>query len=115
MGRMPPRDYWSGHDPIPEEVDLSVEVFGNRFNIDIVRFLAHVDRAQLSDLLEGTGIQRGTLSLHLKELEQVGVIVGDLAPDRRRGKSVNYSLDKARLEELFRAHMQFLLNTPPSQ
>jgi DNA-binding transcriptional ArsR family regulator len=111
---MPVRDYWPRDISIPEAVDVSVAVLGNRFNNEIVRQLARVERAQLSGLLELTGIQRPTLGAHLRELEEWGVISVDLAPGRRKGKSVNYSLNKARVKDIVSAHLDFLVGDSPS-
>lgn len=111
MFLMPTRDYWPSATPLPQEVELSVEVFGNKFNNAIVRYLASVEHAQLSDLLKETGIARATLGIHLRQLEDWGVIAGDLPRGERRGKSVYYKVDRERVKALLKEHLQFLIGS----
>lgn len=121
---MPIADRWSTTDPVPEEVDVSVRAFGNKVNNSILRFLHERPQANLGDILESLGFKESTTQKHLVELEELGVISGDIPMGRRRGRSVNYSLNADRIKQILEAHMAYLLTgdtsstvdaTPPTK
>lgn len=100
MEFMSPRVFWPDEEPRSEEIDVAVNVLGNRINVAIVRFLAGRRSANMGTLQKALDINRVSLGAHLNEMEQYGVIVCDLPPEERRGRSVNYSLNANRFEAL---------------
>jgi DNA-binding transcriptional ArsR family regulator len=46
---------------------------------------------------------------HLAALEEAGVVMVDVEPGRRHGRSPRYSANAARIKELLDAHLKYLL------
>lgn len=109
MGRMPrlvrPEDQSA-------DVDAAISAFGNRARSTIVRYLASRGEvgALRADIAEATQMAIPTLSKHLRALEELGVIQGNIEQDHRRGRSVAYRADQERIRELFAVHQAYMLN-----
>ncbi|MFC8598969.1 ArsR/SmtB family transcription factor [Isoptericola sp. NPDC057191] len=85
----------------PEEVEVAITVFGNEVKNEIVRCLAGFpEGAFLGDVVTRTALPRSTVAPHLAELEQLGVVGADIPPGQRQGRSVRYSVTRARVAEL---------------
>ncbi|WP_277212358.1 ArsR/SmtB family transcription factor [Isoptericola croceus] len=91
----------------PDEVELAVAVFGNQVKHEIVRYLSSRDPAFFGDVAAGTELSRSTLSPHLAELEDLGVVVVDVPRGQRRGRSVRYSVDRERVGQLLQAWLTY--------
>jgi ArsR family transcriptional regulator len=110
MGHMPklvrPEDQ-------PADVDAAISAFGNRARSTILRYLtSRGDRGALrADIAEDTHMAIPTLSKHLRALEDLGVVHGNIDPDHRRGRSVAYRANTQRIQQLLAAHQDYMLNT----
>jgi len=92
-----------------DDVLSAMQVLGNTVNIRIVQFLAKRENAHLGEIIEGTGLKRPTLGIHLRQLEEIRVIKADLPPELRHGRSISYSIDKERIQSLADQHLEFML------
>jgi ArsR family transcriptional regulator len=95
------------------DVDAAISAFGNRARSTIVRYLASRGDvgALRADIAEDTQMAIPTLSKHLRALEELGVIQGNIEPDHRRGRSVAYRANKERIQQLLAAHQDYMLNS----
>jgi len=67
------------------------------------------DGAYLSDIIDITGIPIGSMRGHLKPLEAHGAISGDIPFERRKGRSVKYTLNAERILEAFDKTKTYLI------
>jgi DNA-binding transcriptional ArsR family regulator len=100
MGSMSPRMIWASDAPRSIDVEHAVKVFGNRTSLGIIRYLAGVDRANYGTMCKALTASDAAISTHLRGLEAAAVVVADLPAGERVGRSVNYSLDPARVRVL---------------
>jgi len=105
---MSPSGPWSAG---PENVDLdaAIGVMGNRSKLLILRHLSEVSSAHWSDLERATELRKPTLSLNLRQLEEVGVITSSIPPEAdRRGRKITYTLSRERLQQLTQVWVDFV-------
>jgi len=97
--------------PVPQGdgVLTLVKTLGDPVNVEIVRFLASIDAAAFGDIMSSTKFARATLAKHLRALQDIGVVVGDLPGEQRAGRHVRYSLNRAGVEEITRRHLNYML------
>lgn len=90
-----------------EQVDLAqlLKVLGHPARIAIVQSIIRTDSCICGDLVTEIGLAQSTISQHLKELKQVGIIQGTI-----EGTSVCYCINKevwsqleASMNELFKS------------
>ncbi|MEL7978388.1 helix-turn-helix domain-containing protein [Isoptericola sp. F-RaC21] len=92
----------------PELVQLAVTVFGNEAKHEIVRYLADGQASYLGAIVEGTRLPRSTVTPHLSELEDLGVVIGDIPHGQRKGRSVLYTVNRERMAELLEAWVTYV-------
>lgn len=79
-------------------IDPFLRLAGSRERLLILGFLASQKHGVHSATISTeTGIRQTTLSRMLRELEDLGYIRGDLAPDERRGRAVRYRIQRTRI------------------
>jgi len=85
-----------------EQNDLAqvAKVFAHPARIAILQFLLKSNTCINGDLVQELGLAQATISQHLRELKQVGIIQGTI-----EGVSVNYCINPIRW-----AHIQQLFN-----
>lgn len=110
MGSMPK---YVRPDDQPAELEAFVAVFGNRARLSIVRYLEENGASLRVDIAEATQLANPTLGHHLAELERIGAINADLPPERRRGRTVRYSISGQRLRELMSAPEAYIFDATP--
>lgn len=66
----------------------------------VIRFLIDHPNSYKGQIQEGTGLPPSSLGRHLSELEDRGVIIGDVAGEDRRGYAVRYTVDVPYVEQL---------------
>ncbi|MDY0914200.1 hypothetical protein [Rathayibacter festucae] len=104
----------------PEEADLAVRVVGSEINRGILRSLSRAARPEqgllFGELVEAIGPELPTgratttsLYRHLIELEDAGVVLGNLPREQRRGRSVQYRIVASRLEEIYARSLAYAL------
>lgn len=71
------------------------KVLGHPARIAILQHIINQKACICNDLVEELGLAQATISQHLKELKQVGIIKGTID-----GKSVCYCIDDAKWKEI---------------
>lgn len=85
---------------MPREVEVAIELIGNRARAEVLRALAlhgTLTIAELSDLL---GATRPAVQGHLRALEGEGLVVADVPPERRQGRRVQWRTDRQAVERV---------------
>jgi DNA-binding transcriptional ArsR family regulator len=91
------------------QVELAVQVLGNRVRNEILRYLKNHPNALLADIADGVSISRHTIGPQLVALEGADVIVAQPPRGQRRGRSVLYSVNLAALESLINAWISYVV------
>lgn len=104
---------------LPEGIRVPHSILANPTNVAILKYLAGVPSGNygdiqdnLADLAAAQGVtppSATTVSRRLQALEEDGAISADLAKGRRRGRSVNYSVDRAKLKQIFDEFSSWIL------
>ncbi|QZQ53763.1 ArsR family transcriptional regulator (plasmid) [Curtobacterium sp. TC1] len=87
-------------DPTEPDLDVASAIMGNRTKALVVRYLWLNGSTTASELVRELGILQGTISASMQQLEQWAVVSTDVPADRRHGRSVTYTLDRERLQQL---------------
>ncbi len=115
-GLMPHSDNGS-HTAITDEVLMATRILGSQVGLELVRYLATVPAArggaywrEIAEALPAAA--QTSIRRQLAELEDAGVVHVEVplnaARGSRRGSSVKYTLDRARLDEIFVATPEWL-------
>ncbi|MCA4132652.1 helix-turn-helix transcriptional regulator [Arthrobacter sp. M4] len=91
------------------DVEAAVATFGNRSRNEILRYLSAHGPATRGDIVSAVSAGEPSVAKHLTALEEAGVIVVDVEPGRRHGRSPRYSANTNRIKELLDAHLKYLL------
>jgi DNA-binding transcriptional ArsR family regulator len=91
------------------DVEAAVATFGNRSRNEILRFLTANGPATRGDIVAAVSAGEPSVAKHLPALEDAGVVIVDVAPGRRHGRSPRYSANAVRIKELLEAHLRYLL------
>lgn len=67
---------------VQNEIALFAKVFGHPARIAILEHLFKINRCICGDLVDVIGLAQPTISQHLKELKQLGLIKGDIEGTR---------------------------------
>ncbi|GGZ12527.1 transcriptional regulator [Echinicola pacifica] len=78
------------------------KVFAHPARVAIVEHLLHANSCINSDLVQELGLAQATISQHLRELKEMGIVKGTI-----EGVSVNYCIDAARWKETKNLFLQF--------
>lgn len=76
------------------EVATLAKALGHPARIAILKYLVKQDKCINSDLVEELGLAQSTVSQHLKELKNAGLIQGTVT-----GASMNYCVNRAQWEK----------------
>ena len=71
------------------KIALLAKAFGHPARVAILQHLFRIDTCVCGDLVDEIGLAQPTISQHLKELKQLGLIKGNI-----EGTSVCYCIDK---------------------
>ncbi|MGO4920906.1 ArsR/SmtB family transcription factor [Maribacter spongiicola] len=85
------------------EISLFAKVFGHPARVAILQYLFKLDSCICGDLVNKIGLAQPTISQHLKELKQLGLIKGNV-----EGTSVCYCIDKTNWSHMKQVMVQFL-------
>ncbi|WP_423999357.1 ArsR/SmtB family transcription factor [Maribacter sp. IgM3_T14_3] len=85
------------------EISLFAKVFGHPARVAILQYLFKLDNCICGDLVNEIGLAQPTISQHLKELKQLGLIKGNV-----EGTSVCYCIDKTNWSHMKKVMVQFL-------
>lgn len=93
---------------LPEGVSSAIDVMGNRARTEILRQLATHGPSTLSELAEGIEATRQATHGHVRLLERLGVLEGDLPPEQRRGRTVRWRANEARVRALVQEWLDYV-------
>jgi len=77
------------------ELAMFGKIFSHPARVAIIMYLLKTRQCINSHLVEELGLAQATVSQHLKELKQIGIIQGTV-----EGTSINYCINPVRWEEL---------------
>jgi DNA-binding transcriptional ArsR family regulator len=75
------------------EIALIAKAIGHPARIAILQYLLEKNACVCGDIVDEIGLAQATVSQHLKELKQAGLIKGDI-----EGRSICYCIDHAKWE-----------------
>ena len=85
------------------EIALSAKAFAHPARIAIIQYLLRSDTCINGDLVQELGLAQATISQHLRELKEIGIIQGTI-----EGSRVNYCINqnkwavvKAQFDDMF--------------
>lgn len=85
---------------MPEEVSAVIDAIGNRARGALLHTLAQHGPQTALDLAQRVGTGHSSVHRHLLELEEQGTVHADTASGHRHGRTVTWSIDVARVNEL---------------
>ena len=85
------------------EIALFAKVFGHPARVAILQHLFKINACVCGDLVEEIGLAQPTVSQHLKELKQLGLIKGSI-----EGTSICYCIDTENWSKMKTLIKQFL-------
>lgn len=85
------------------EIALNAKVMGHPARVAILQHLFKIDACICGDLVNQIGLAQATISQHLKELKQLGLIKGNI-----EGTSVCYCIHKENWAKMKQVMFQFL-------
>ncbi len=85
------------------EIAVFAKVFGHPARVAILQHLFKIDACVCGDLVDEIGLAQPTISQHLKELKQLGLIKGSV-----EGTSVCYCIDTENWAKMKNVMLQFL-------
>ena len=85
------------------EIALFAKVFGHPARVSILQHLFKMDACYCGDLVNEIGLAQATISQHLKELKQLGLIKGNV-----EGTNVCYCINTENWTNMKETMLQFL-------
>jgi ArsR family transcriptional regulator len=85
------------------QLALLAKTFGHPARVAILQYLFNINTCVCGDLVEEIGLAQATISQHLKELKNVGLIKGNV-----EGTSVCYCIDSEKWTEMKQIMNDFL-------
>ena len=85
------------------EIALFAKVFGHPARVSILQHLFKINSCVCGDLVQEIGLAQPTISQHLKELKQLGLIKGTI-----EGTSVCYCIDAKNWTKMKQVMLAFL-------
>lgn len=85
------------------KISLFAKVFGHPARVSILQYLFKIDSCVCGDLVNEIGLAQPTISQHLKELKNLGLIKGNI-----EGTSVCYCIHKENWTEMKTLMLEFL-------
>lgn len=83
---------------MPEKVLAAIDVIGNNVRTEILRRLAQ-GALTARDLADQIGVHVGSVHRHLVVLERHDLVTTDVNPGKRRGQTVVWRTDTAKVDE----------------
>ena len=85
------------------KIALFAKAFGHPARVAILQHLFRINACVCGDLVDEIGLAQPTISQHLKELKQLGLIKGNI-----EGTSVCYCIDKENWSTMKEVMLRFL-------
>ena len=89
---------------VQNELAVAAKAFSHPARIAILQHLLKTNACINGDLVQELGLAQATISQHLRELKDIGIIQGTI-----EGARVNYCIDPVRWEEI-RAQFEGIFN-----
>ena len=83
------------YSDLQNEIALAAKAFSHPARVAILQHILKANACINSDLVQEVGLAQATISQHLKELKEIGVIQGTI-----EGTRMNYCIDPQRWEAL---------------
>ena len=93
------------YDIDTEELARFAKAMGHPARISILRFLSSLDSCFFGDICQELPIAKATVSQHLTELKNAGLIRGEIEPPK-----VKYCIDRENWDKANEAFRQFFAN-----
>lgn len=77
------------------EVAIAAKAFSHPARVAIIEYLLNANACINSDLVQELGLAQATISQHLRELKDIGIIQGTI-----EGSSISYCLNPIRWSEI---------------
>jgi predicted transcriptional regulator len=92
------------YQPSTEELARFAKALGHPTRIKIIKLLANQSCCYTGDLVEELPLSQSTVSQHLKELKEAGLIQGEINPPRIKYciNKTNWKLAKKAFETFFK-------------
>lgn len=97
-----------GYTEHEERIARYAKAMGHPARMAILRFLASQESCFFGDLHEVLPIAKATVSQHLKELKEAGLIQGEILPPK-----VRYCINRTSWEEARRLFTELFRELPP--
>lgn len=95
---------------MPDEVLVAIEVIGNNVRTELLRQLTAQPLTAL-ELAERVGVHSASVHRHLVLLEERGLIFTEVQKGQRRGQTVKWQTQQARVAELGRLWVEYVAST----
>lgn len=93
---------------MPREVEVAIELIGNRARADIVRALSTHTTLTIPEIADIIGATRPAVLGHLNRLEERGLVEADTPSGQRRGRVVHWRVVPAEVERVGTAFLDYL-------
>ncbi|WP_454730354.1 ArsR/SmtB family transcription factor [Cellulosimicrobium protaetiae] len=93
---------------MPREVEVAIELIGNRARAEVLRALALHGTLTIAELADLLGATRPAVQGHLKALERQGLVAADVPPERRQGRRVQWQADRQQVEKVGTAFSDYI-------
>ena len=80
---------------VQNEIALAAKAFSHPARVAIIQYLIKSDACINGDLVQEVGLAQATISQHLRELKDIGIIKGTI-----EGSKVNYCINPDKWEEI---------------
>ncbi|WP_228852851.1 ArsR/SmtB family transcription factor [Aegicerativicinus sediminis] len=80
---------------VQNEIALAAKAFSHPARVAIIQYLLKSDACINGDLVQEVGLAQATISQHLRELKDIGIIKGTI-----EGSKVNYCINPDKWEEI---------------
>lgn len=92
----------------PDELAYAMKVFASPVRVGVLATLDQQGPLLRIDLMNELQMDNMTVGRALTDLEALGIVKGDLPPERRRGRSVKYSVDPELYAECVKAWLTYV-------
>ncbi|GED11336.1 hypothetical protein CCE02nite_33350 [Cellulosimicrobium cellulans] len=93
---------------MPREVEVAIELVGNRARAEVLRALALHDTLTIAELADLLGATRQAVQSHLRAFEAQGLVHADVPPERRQGRRVQWQADRQQVEKVGTAFSDYI-------
>ncbi|MEQ8548802.1 MAG: metalloregulator ArsR/SmtB family transcription factor [Cyclobacteriaceae bacterium] len=80
---------------IQNQMAISAKAFSHPARVAIIQYLLNANACINSDLVQELGLAQATISQHLRELKDIGIIQGTI-----EGSKISYCINPIRWEEI---------------